>query len=150
VAILGAGLIDSRRFRALTRRGPDYAVDPIRYRREAALALGATVALDPNVEGRNLVRRIQDLCRGKTTRELAGGGNVGPDFVLEAVGGDLFPPKAEVGPDPTGILSLQQAWELCSPVGHLVTVSGLSARQCRRFRPPSGRVVKISRGTWPA
>ena len=97
-------------------------VDPIRYRREAALALGATVALDPNVEGDNLVRKIQELCTGKTGRHLAGGGNVGPDFVIEAVGGDLFPPKTEVGPDPTGIRSLQQAWDLCSPVGHVVTL----------------------------
>jgi len=85
------------------------------------------------------VRRIQDLCRGKTNRQLAGGGNVGPDFVLEAVGGDLFPPKAEVGPDPTGILSLQQAWDLCSPVGHLVTVSG---------GYPPGSVVSIPAAQW--
>jgi S-(hydroxymethyl)glutathione dehydrogenase/alcohol dehydrogenase len=141
VAILGAGPIGLAAVQGARLQGAAQiiVVDPIRYRREAALALGATIALDPNVEGSNLVRRIQDLCRGKTDRHLAGGGNVGPDFVIEAVGGDLFPPKTEVGPDPTGILSLQQAWELCSPVGHVVTLSG---------GHPPGSVVSIPANQW--
>jgi S-(hydroxymethyl)glutathione dehydrogenase/alcohol dehydrogenase len=105
VAILGAGPIGLAAVQGARIQGAAQiiVVDPIRYRREAALALGATIALDPNVEGDNLVRKIQELCRGKTGRHLAGGGNIGPDFVIEAVGGDLFPPKTEVGPDPTGI-----------------------------------------------
>lgn len=141
VAILGAGPIGLAAVQGARLQGAAQiiVVDPIRYRREAALALGATIALDPNVEGSNLVRRIQDLCRGKTDRHLAGGGNVGPDFVIEAVGGDLFPPKTEVGPDPTGILSLQQAWDLCSPVGHVVTLSG---------GHPPGSVVSIPANQW--
>ena len=141
VAVLGAGPIGLAAVQGARIQGAAQiiAVDPIRYRREAALALGATVALDPNIEGENLVRKIQQLCKGKTDRRLAGGGNVGPDFVIEAVGGDLFPPKAERGPDPTGILSLQQAWELCSPVGHLVTTSG---------GHPLGSVVSIPADQW--
>jgi S-(hydroxymethyl)glutathione dehydrogenase/alcohol dehydrogenase len=141
VAILGAGPIGLAAVQGAKLQGAAQiiVVDPIRYRREAALKLGATIALDPNVEGDDLVRKIQDLCRGKTGRHLAGGGNVGPDFVIEAVGGDLFPPKTEVGPDPTGIKSLQQAWDLCSPVGHVITLSG---------GHPPGSVVSIPANQW--
>jgi S-(hydroxymethyl)glutathione dehydrogenase / alcohol dehydrogenase len=141
VVVLGAGPIGLAAVQGARIQGAAQiiSVDPIRYRREAALALGATIALDPNVEGSRLVQRIQDLCKGKTDRRLAGGGNVGPDFVIEAVGGDLFPPKTEVGPDPTGILSLQQAWQLCSPVGHVVTTSG---------GHPLGSVVTIPANQW--
>ena len=141
VAILGAGPIGLAAVQGARIQGAAQiiVVDPIRYRREAALALGATIALDPNVEGDNLVRKIQELCRGKTGRHLAGGGNIGPDFVVEAVGGDLFRPKTEVGPDPTGIRSLHQAWELCSPVGHVITLSG---------GHPPGSVVSIPANQW--
>jgi S-(hydroxymethyl)glutathione dehydrogenase/alcohol dehydrogenase len=141
VAVLGAGPIGLAAIQGARIQGAAriIAVDPIRYRRDAALALGATAALDPNAEGNNLVRRIHELCQGTTDRRLAGGGNVGPDFVIEAVGGDLFPPKTETGPDPTGILSLQQAWELCSPVGHVVTTSG---------GHPPGSVVTIPANQW--
>jgi len=114
------------------------AVDPIRYRREVALQVGATVALDPNVEGANLVPKIRQLCQSKT-KPLAGGGNTLPDFVLEAAGGDLFPPKVEVGPDPTGVLVLQQAWQLCSPVGNLVTTG---------VGHPPGTMISFPAGQW--
>jgi S-(hydroxymethyl)glutathione dehydrogenase/alcohol dehydrogenase len=141
VAILGAGPIGLAAVQGARLQGAAriIVVDPVRYRRDAALALGATVALDPNVEGANLVARIRALCAGATDRHLAGGGNAGPDFVVEAVGGDLFPPKVEVGPDPTGILSLRQAWDLCSPVGHVVTLSG---------GHPPGSVVSIPANQW--
>ncbi len=133
---LGLSAVQGARIRGAARI---VAVEPIRYRRELALKLGATVALDPNVEGANLVRKIQGLCTGPTDRRLAGGGQGGPDFVIEAVGGDLFPPKAEVGPDPTGILSLQQAWQLCSPTGHVVTTS---------IGHPAGSVVTFPANQW--
>jgi S-(hydroxymethyl)glutathione dehydrogenase/alcohol dehydrogenase len=141
VVVLGAGPIGLAAIQGARIQGAAQiiAVDPIRYRREAALALGAAVALDPNVEGNNLVQRVRDLCKGRTDRRLAGGGNIGPDFVIEAVGGDLFPPRTEAGPDPTGILSLQQAWDLCSPVGHVVTTSG--------GHPPNS-VVTIPANQW--
>ena len=89
------------------------------------------MTLDPNIEGNNLVAKVKDLCKPPTSRLFAGGGYapgngvgpMGPDFVIEAVGGDAFPPKAEAGPDPTGILPLQQAWQMVSAAGHLMTVS---------------------------
>jgi S-(hydroxymethyl)glutathione dehydrogenase/alcohol dehydrogenase len=106
------------------------AIDPIRARREVALKVGATHALDPNVEGDKLVERVRDLSKGPNNRLWAGGrdsggllGGAGADFVLEAAGADQARPKVEVGPDPTGILPLRQAYEMCAPGGHIVTTS---------------------------
>ena len=106
------------------------AIDPIRVRRELALKLGATHALDPNVEGNNLVARVRELTR---TRPIDSGpaaarsggllGGAGADFVIEAVGADAVPPKLEAGPDPTGILPMRQAYEMTAPGGHIVTTS---------------------------
>jgi S-(hydroxymethyl)glutathione dehydrogenase/alcohol dehydrogenase len=96
-------------------------VEPVQERRDLALRLGATTVLDPNVEGTRLLSRIQHLCRGQTDRSFAGGGNGGPDFVVEAVGGDLYAPKVP-GPDTTGIAAVQQAWAVASPVADIVTM----------------------------
>jgi len=140
---VGLGAIQGARIKGASQI---IAVEPIGYRRDVALKVGATMALDPGeyysnattepenvnpffVERDELVRKLRELCRGPTDRRLAGGrpgdlnrNNAGPDYVIEAVGGDLFPPK-HPGPDPTGILSLRQAWALCSAAGHLSTVS---------------------------
>ena len=106
------------------------AIDPIRVRRELALKLGATVALDPNAEGDNLVAHVRELTRVPTDRFMAGGrnsggllGGAGADFVIEAVGADAVPPKMEAGPDPTGILAMRQAYEMTAPGGHVITTS---------------------------
>jgi S-(hydroxymethyl)glutathione dehydrogenase / alcohol dehydrogenase len=106
------------------------AIDPVRARREVAMKVGATHTLDPNVEGDKLVERVRDLSKGPNTRLWAGGrdsggllGGAGADFVLEAAGANQAPPKVEAGPDPTGILPLRQAYEMCAPGGHIVTTS---------------------------
>jgi len=106
------------------------AIDPVRARREVAMKVGATHTLDPNVEGDTLVERVRELSKGPNNRLWAGGrdsggllGGAGADFVLEAVGADQAPPKVEAGPDPTGILPLRQAYEMCAPGGHIVTTS---------------------------
>jgi len=106
------------------------AIDPVRARREVAMKVGATHDLDPNVEGDRLVERVRELSKGPNNRLWAGGrdsggllGGAGADFVLEAVGADQAPPKVEAGPDPTGILPLRQAYEMCAPGGHIVTTS---------------------------
>jgi S-(hydroxymethyl)glutathione dehydrogenase / alcohol dehydrogenase len=113
----------------LASAGQIIVVEPIRYRRELALKLGATLALDPNAEGAGLVEKIKELCKGKTGRRFAGGRAWGedlfavprgPDFTIEAVGGDARPPKVEASPDPTGILPLQQAFEFTRGGGHIV------------------------------
>lgn len=133
VAVLGCGPVGLSAIQGARIKGASQiiAVDPIKARRELALQLGATAVLDPNVEGMNLVTKVRSMCEFPGDRRLAGGrdavlthNNAGPDYVIEAVGGDSFPPKAEAGPDPTGMLSLQQAWELCSAAGQLTTVSG--------------------------
>jgi S-(hydroxymethyl)glutathione dehydrogenase/alcohol dehydrogenase len=141
VVVLGAGPLGLSAIQGARIKGAAriIAVEPIRARRELALKVGAHIALDPNVERDNLVARIQELCKGVTDRPLAGGANRGPDFVIEAVGGDLFPPKLEAGPDPTGVLSLQQAWQLCSPTGHVVTTS---------VGHPPGSVVSFPANQW--
>jgi S-(hydroxymethyl)glutathione dehydrogenase/alcohol dehydrogenase len=106
------------------------AIDPVRARREVAMAVGATHTLDPNVGGDKLVERVRELSKGPNNRLWAGGrdsggllGGAGADFVLEAAGADQATPKVEAGPDPTGILPLRQAYEMCAPGGHIVTTS---------------------------
>ena len=106
------------------------AIDPVRARREVAMKVGATHTLDPNVEGDRLVERVRELSKGPNNRLWAGGrdsggllGGAGADFVLEAAGADQAPPKVEAGPDPTGIVPLRQAYEMCAPGGHIVTTS---------------------------
>ena len=37
------------------------------------------------------------------------------------MGAELVKPKLESGPDPTGILPMQQAYEMCSAGGHVIT-----------------------------
>ncbi len=106
------------------------AIDPIRARRELAMKIGATHAIDPNAEGGKLLAKVRSLCSGPTDRLFAGGrepggliSGLGADFVVEAAGADQAKPKLEQSPDPTGILALQQAYEMCAPGGHIVTTS---------------------------
>jgi threonine dehydrogenase-like Zn-dependent dehydrogenase len=47
----------------------------------------------------------------------------GPDVVIEAAGAEQVAPKVEAGPDPTGILPVQQAYQMCGLGGHLITTS---------------------------
>jgi S-(hydroxymethyl)glutathione dehydrogenase / alcohol dehydrogenase len=140
VVVLGCGPVGLSAVQGARIQGAAQiiAVEPIKTRRELALKVGATVALDPNVEGDNLVAKIRGLCQSRTG-PLAGGGNALPDFVVEAVGGNLFPPKAETGPDPTGLQTLQQAWQLCSPVGSLVTMG---------VGYPPGAMISFPAGQW--
>lgn len=106
-AILGAGQIS--------------AIDPIKYRRDVALELGATTVIDPTGKDATLVDAIRAMTQGPTHRFFAGGRSHvvtsagfqsvsrGPDFLYEAVVDDRFPnaPGLGVSPDPTGILPLQ-------------------------------------------
>jgi S-(hydroxymethyl)glutathione dehydrogenase/alcohol dehydrogenase len=131
VVILGAGPVGMGAVQSarLASAGQVIVVEPIAYRREIAMKVGATMTLDPNTEGNNLVAKIRDLCKGPTDRRFAGGrawgDNLfavpnGPDFTIEAVGGQTHTPKVEQGPDPTGILPLQQAFDFTRAGGHIV------------------------------
>lgn len=147
VAVFGAGPVGLSAIQGarIAGAGQIVAVEPIRYRRELALKLGATVALDPNqYKGNDLVTKIKDLCKGPTDRVFSGGRgtnavNLGPMFVLEAVGGNRFPPKVETGPDPTGVEVLQQVWALCPPAG-IIRTCGVGQ--------PQGSTVTFPAGQW--
>jgi S-(hydroxymethyl)glutathione dehydrogenase/alcohol dehydrogenase len=157
VVIFGAGPVGLSAVQGAKIKGASriIVVEPIRYRREIALKLGATDVVDPNqyrertrIQGAaanadqfrdSLVEHLRDMCKMKTDRRWAGGGRIGPDHIIEAVGGDRLPPKVEQGPDPTGLLPLQQCWELESQVGTLVTCS---------VGHPVGTMVQISASQW--
>jgi len=106
---------------------------------ELATKFGATTVLDPNVEGDKLVDKVTDLCKGEIGTMFSGGRDwqsgasaggfgvarmrpFGPDFVIEAVGANRFPPKAGSGPDATGLKALQQAYMMTAGTGHLTTL----------------------------
>jgi S-(hydroxymethyl)glutathione dehydrogenase/alcohol dehydrogenase len=145
VVVFGAGPVGLSAIQGARIAGATQiiAVEPIRYRRELALKLGATMAIDPNVDkGADLVAKIKNLCKGPAARAFAGGrgtnpANWGPLFVLEAVGGDRFPPKVEAGPDPTGVEVLQQAWQVC-PTGGTVKTCGVGQPRVSDVMFPAG------------
>ena len=142
VVVFGAGPVGLSALQGARIKGASrlIMVEPVRYRRDLAMKLGATVVLDPNQYKRTprarpprgfgrddsrfddtLVDHIRELCKQPTDRFWAGGGRNGPDHVLEAAGGDQMPPKEAPGPDPTGITTLMQSWELCSRVGSAIS-----------------------------
>ena len=114
------------------------AVDPVQYRREFALKMGATTVLDPVVEGDGIVERIRDLCKGPTDRRFAGGTSFvksgsaamarGADFVVEAAGVQVVPPKVERQPDPTNVKTVRHAWD-CTRMGGHVMLMGLTLQE---------------------
>jgi S-(hydroxymethyl)glutathione dehydrogenase/alcohol dehydrogenase len=132
VAVVGCGPLGLSAVQGARIAGASriIAVDPIGARRDVALKVGATHALDPNAEGDALVTRVRALANGPNTRLWSGGrdsggllGGAGADFVVEAAGADAVTPKVEAGPDPTGILPLRQAYEMTAAGGHIVTTS---------------------------
>jgi S-(hydroxymethyl)glutathione dehydrogenase / alcohol dehydrogenase len=132
VAVVGCGPLGLSAVQGARIAGAStiIAIDPIRARREVALRVGATHALDPNAERDNLVQRVRELASWPSDRLWSGGRNpggrrpgAGADFVVEAAGMDQVRPKLEAGPDPTGIQPMQQAYQMCALGGHLVTTS---------------------------
>jgi S-(hydroxymethyl)glutathione dehydrogenase/alcohol dehydrogenase len=140
VAVFGAGPVGLGAIQAGRIMGAAQviAIDPVRYRREFALKAGATTALDPVAEGNNLVERIRELCRGPNDRRFAGGTSWvktnnaamarGADFVVEAAGVQVFPPKVESQPDPTNVRTVRQAWD-CTRMGGHVMLMGLTLEE---------------------
>ena len=130
VAVVGCGPLGLSAVQGARIAGASriIAIEPIRVRRELALKVGATHALDPNAEGTGLVERVRALANGPTSRAWSGGrdsggrrSGAGADFVIEAAGAEFLTPKLESSPDPTGILPVQQAYEMCATGGHVVT-----------------------------
>jgi S-(hydroxymethyl)glutathione dehydrogenase/alcohol dehydrogenase len=139
VVVFGAGPVGIGAIQAgrVTGAGQVIAIDPIKYRRDFALKMGATIALDPVAEGDGLVERIRELCKGPNDRRFAGGVSWGralnavmargADFVVEAAGLQSFPPKVEAQPDPTNVKTVQQAWD-CTRMGGHVMLMGFTAQ----------------------
>jgi S-(hydroxymethyl)glutathione dehydrogenase/alcohol dehydrogenase len=130
VAVVGCGPIGLSAVQGARIAGAStiIAIDPIAARRKVALAVGATHALDPNAEGDGLVDKVRSLTTWPTDRLWAGGRNPGgrrpgsgADFVIEGAGADAVTPRAERGPDPTGVLAMQQAYRMTALGGHLIT-----------------------------
>jgi S-(hydroxymethyl)glutathione dehydrogenase/alcohol dehydrogenase len=132
VVVFGAGPVGLGAVQAgrVMGAGQVIVVDPIKYRREFSMKLGATTTLDPNVEGDGIVERIRELCRGPNDRRFAGGVSWGraanavisrgADFVVEAAGLQTMPPKVETQPDPTNVKTVQQAWDCTRAGGHVM------------------------------
>ena len=132
VAVVGCGPLGLSAVQGARIAGAStiIAIDPVAARRDVARRVGATHVLDPNVDASTLVQRVRALSAGPTDRLWAGGRNpagrrpgAGPDVVIEAAGADLVAPKVEASPDPTGILPVQQAYQMCGLGGHLITTS---------------------------
>ena len=131
VVVMGAGPVGLSAVQGARIMGasPIICVEPIAARRALASKVGATMVLDPNVEGDGLVQKIRDICGGPTDRKLLGGRDAtrdsdsrGADYVVATVGADVVPPAVERGPDPTAIVPTRQAWEMTRAGGHLITL----------------------------
>ena len=132
VVVFGAGPVGLGAVQAarVTGAGQVIVVDPIKYRRDFSMKLGATITLDPTAEGDGIVERIRELCRGPNDRRFAGGTSWGraanavisrgADFVVEAAGLQSMPPKVEPQPDPTNVKTVQQAWDCTRAGGHVM------------------------------
>ena len=132
VVVFGAGPVGLGAVQAgrVMGAGQIIVVDPIRYRREFAVKMGATTTLDPVAEGDGIVERVRELCRGPNDRRFAGGvswgraGNAamsrGADFVVEAAGFQSVPPKVEAQPDPTNVKTVLHAWDSTRAGGHVM------------------------------
>jgi len=142
VVIFGAGPVGLAAVMGAKVKGASriIVVEPIPYRRDLALKLGATDVVDPNQYNDRrpipnapangdrfrdaLVEHLREMTKEKTDRLWAGAGRNGPHHVIEAVGGDKIKPRQlPQGPDPTGVTVLNQCWELGSSIGTIVTCS---------------------------
>jgi S-(hydroxymethyl)glutathione dehydrogenase/alcohol dehydrogenase len=129
VAVVGCGPLGSSAVQGARIAGAStiIAIDPVRGRRDVALKVGATHVLDPNAES-NIIEKVRSLSAGPTSRAWSGGrdsggrrSGAGADLVVEAVGMELAVPKVERGPDATGILPVQQAYQMASSGGDVIT-----------------------------
>jgi S-(hydroxymethyl)glutathione dehydrogenase/alcohol dehydrogenase len=130
VAVVGCGPLGLSAVQGARIAGAStiIGIDPIKMRRDLALKVGATHVFDPNVEGDKIIERVRSLSSGPTNRAWSGGrdsggrrSGAGADLVVEAAGAEFVRPKLEAGPDPTGILPMQQAYQMANAGGHVIT-----------------------------
>jgi S-(hydroxymethyl)glutathione dehydrogenase/alcohol dehydrogenase len=140
VVVFGAGPVGIGAVQAgrVMGAGQVICVEPVRYRREFALKMGATTVIDPAEDNASLVERIREMCKGPTDRRFAGGTSWvksassvmsrGADFAVEAAGVQVVPPKVEPQPDPTNVSVVRQAWDCTRSGGH-VMLMGLTLQE---------------------
>jgi S-(hydroxymethyl)glutathione dehydrogenase / alcohol dehydrogenase len=132
VAIVGCGPLGLSAVQGARIAGASriIAIDPVKGRRDVALKVGATHVLDPNAEGDRVIERVREISMagGPGDRYWAGGRDTGgrrsgsgADFVVEAAGAATVTPRVEAGPDPTGVLPMQQAYQMCATGGDVIT-----------------------------
>lgn len=147
VVVFGAGPIGLSAVQGARIQGASQiiAVEPIAYRRELAQKVGATAVLDPN-EFENaaaLIARLRQMTDWAPAGAFSGGraGNsIGPDFLIEAVGGERFTPKTErYAREPHGLEVLQNVFTLCPP-GGVMRTCGVGY--------PAGSTVSFPAGGW--
>jgi S-(hydroxymethyl)glutathione dehydrogenase / alcohol dehydrogenase len=162
VVVFGAGPVGLSALQGARIKGAArlIMVEPIAYRRDIAMKMGATDVVDPNRYTRRtknppttginfeayqdeLIDHIRDMVKTKTDRVFAGR-RIGPDHVIEAAGGDAYggvttKPSAGSGPDPTGMTVLTQIWQLGSDIGTIVSCS---------IGFPLGANVEIPANNW--
>ena len=146
VAIFGAGPIGLAAVQGARIQGAAQiiAVEPIGYRRDLATRVGATDVLDPNdfESSDALVAQIREMVHWTPDRPFAGGRNQaqdGPDFIIEAVGGERFVPRVErYGREPHGLEVLQTIFDLCPP-GGVMRTCGVGYPQGSTVTFPAGR-----------
>jgi S-(hydroxymethyl)glutathione dehydrogenase/alcohol dehydrogenase len=137
VLVLGAGPLGLSAVQGARIMGANQiiVVEPVPYRRDIAKKVGATTVLDPNdfKTIQELQQKIVQLTTPRLTRSFSGArgpvamnglGPYGPQYVLEAVGADRFPPKVPTGPDPTGVQTQLLAWN-CTPTGGVLKTCGV-------------------------
>jgi S-(hydroxymethyl)glutathione dehydrogenase/alcohol dehydrogenase len=146
VAVFGLGPIGVSAVQGARIQGAKtiIGIDPIKYRRDLALKVGATHVLDPNeLRGNDLLAKIRDLTPDAVPagRRYAGERAAGPMYVLEAVGGTRLPlpPGVEAPIDMTGVEPLQQAWTVARASGFVRTSS---------IGHPRGAAVSFPAGQW--
>lgn len=162
VLVLGAGPLGLSAVQGARIQGANQiiVVEPIPYRRDLAMKLGATTVLDPNqfASIQALQQRIVQLTTPRITRSFAGArgpvaanglGPYGPQWVLEAVGGTRFPPRGVPdGPDPTGIQSLLLAWNVC-PTGGIIRTCGVGQPAGSTITLPAGQFANAGKTHMP-
>jgi S-(hydroxymethyl)glutathione dehydrogenase/alcohol dehydrogenase len=148
VVIFGAGPIGLSAVQGARIKGASQiiVVEPISYRRELAVRVGATDILDPNdfEDSAALISQLRDMSNWATDRPFSGGRDPnntanGPDFIIEAVGGERFVPRVErYAPEPNGIEVLQSVYTLC-PNGGVMRTCGVGFPQDATVTFPAGR-----------
>ena len=132
VAIVGCGPLGLSAVQGARIAGASriIAINPVKARRDVAMAVGATHVLDPNVDSDQVIERVRQISleHGPGDRYWAGGrdsggrrSGSGADFVVEAAGAATVTPRVEAGPDPTGVLPMQQAYQMCATGGDVIT-----------------------------